>query len=412
MKLVNSLIFLNLAARIATGAPLPKTREVVPIVQDADDISLDEDYGIFYTGPGCPPSKPCQLTSAHWEDDLDLFEMDEDWAPATMARESESRSWNNDAAANTNLAIRLSSDLVIHGRDAAKLQKAGDTMNKAGSVLGKVAKGADAIPEIGEIIGTAIQVVASFLKFLGHIFNAIAEAERESAKFLRRHIINPLLKPILLSGEFTQKVTDQTLKKHPGWMVVTVHPKHTTWFQGNEHTDWSHSTASIKTAVGKFKFDVYAVRAGIFTNDGDGGFENWAYSAPKDKLQAVGYQNHRLIFKGGAPKNHPTSGTCMVHIYQFQKNEKKVNPVNHYTIVAIIKDSKNIVVGFEGNGDGSQSLPVASQLHDPLTINTGPQDKSALSFNFGKDKWNSDSKSRCSVGKYDHGSGPKPDPPK
>ncbi|KAJ3738803.1 hypothetical protein DFH05DRAFT_1516325 [Lentinula detonsa] len=381
MKFVNGFLFLPFV-QIVIGAPLLKTREVVPVVQDA---KADESYGIFYTGPGCPPSKPCQLTSSHWEHDLDLFEAGD---LVALDRDSHLGSPNNDVVTNTDLAVRSSSDLVIHGRSAAKLQKAGDGLKKAGSVLGKVAKGADAIPEVGEIIGTAIQVVASFLKFLGSIFGAIAKAERESAA---------------ARGEFTQKVTDQTLKKHPGWLVVTVHPKHTTWFQGNEHTDWSHSTTSIKTATGTYHFDVYAARAGIFMNDGDGGYMNWAYSAPAAQLKAVGYQNHRLVYTGGAPKNHPNSGNCAFHVYQFQKNEKKQNPVNHYTIVAIIKDAKGVIVGFEGDGDGSKPVPVSSQLHDPLTITTGPNDKSALSFSFGKDKWNSDAKSRCSVGKYDHG---------
>ncbi|KAH7869576.1 uncharacterized protein C8R40DRAFT_725722 [Lentinula edodes] len=142
-------------------------------------------------------------------------------------------------------------------------------------------------------------------------------------------------------------------------------------------------------------------RAGIFMNDGDGGYMNWAWAAPHDKIKAIGYQNHRLVFTGGAPKNHPASGKCGVHIYQFQKNEKKANPVNHYTIVAIIKDAKGTVVGFQGDGDGSNPVLVASQLHDPLTITTGPKDKSPLSFSLGKTKWNS--KSQCSVGKYDHG---------
>ncbi|KAJ3866178.1 hypothetical protein EV359DRAFT_62569 [Lentinula novae-zelandiae] len=387
MKFVYGFLCLPLAAVIVIGAPLQKTREVVPVVQEAAaDISLDQDYGIFYTGPGCPPSKPCQLTSAHLEDDLDIFPLDENGVPsATAPVRSNSEFGNDNIAPNTDLAIPLSSDLIIYSRDAAKLQKAGDTMDKAGSVLGKVAKGADAIPEVGEIIGTAIQVVASFLKFLGHIFDAIAEAERESAHE---------------RGEFTKKVTDQTLKAHPGWLVVTVHPKHTTWFQGDEHTDWSHSTTSVKTNIATFKFDVYAARAGIFMNDGDGGYLNWAWAAPHDKIKAIGYQNHRLVFSGGAPKNHPASGKCGVHIYQFKKNKKK-NPVNHYTIVAIIKDAKGTVVGFQGDGDGSRPVLVASQLHDPLKITTGPKDNSPLSFGLGKMKWNS--KSHCSVGKYDHG---------
>ncbi|KAJ3733955.1 hypothetical protein DFJ43DRAFT_173482 [Lentinula guzmanii] len=408
MKLVNfGLLVLPLALSIA-GAPLPMTRdsEVVPADEDvADCHSLNNhpQYGIFYTGPGCPSSRPCQLTSAHWDNDLNPFNV---WDSVTMDHNSDGESMGYDSVPSTELAIRLGSDLVLVSRDATKLQKTGKTLTKTGSALGKAAKGVDAVPEIGEIVGTAIQVVATFLKLLGHIFSGIAEAERKSAH---------------ARGEFTQKVTDQTVKEHPGWLVVTVHPKHTIFFQGNEHTDWSHSTTSIKTVchflgsvrghhlnfttqvTGTYKFDVYAARAGIFSNDGDGGYQNWAWSAPSQHIKLAGYENRRLVFTGGTPQNHPTSGKCMVHAYQYQKNHKKVNELDHYTIVAVMKDAKGVIVGFEGNGDGSKPLPVSSQLHDSLTIITGPNDKAPLSFSFDKDKWDSNSKSRCTVGKFEHG---------
>ncbi|KAJ3998670.1 hypothetical protein F5050DRAFT_1743216 [Lentinula boryana] len=367
---------------------MTRDSEVFPADEDvADCVFLNDDpqYGIFYTGPGCPSSKPCQLTSAHWDNDLNPFNQ---WDSVIMDQNSDFESMDHDSIPSTDLAIRLGSNLVLVGRDAAKLQKTGNTLTKTGKALGKAAKGADAVPEIGEIVGTAIQVVATFLKLLGHIFNGIAEAERKSAH---------------ARGEFTQKVTDQTIKEHPGWLVVTVHPKHTTFFQGNEHTDWSHSTTSIKTVTGTYKFDVYAARAGIFSNDGDGGYQNWAWSAPSQHIKLAGYENRRLVFTGGTPQNHPTSGQCMVHAYQYQKNHKKVNELDHYTIVAVMKDAKGVIVGFEGNGDGSKPVPVSSQLHDSLTIITGPNDNAPLSFSFDKDKWDSNSKSRCSVGKYEHG---------
>ncbi|KAJ3980485.1 hypothetical protein F5890DRAFT_1557654 [Lentinula detonsa] len=294
---------------------MTRDSEVVPAdgdVADCNFLNDDPQYGIFNTGPGCPSSKPCQLTSAHWDNDLNPF-----------------NEWDSFLA-------RRGSDLVLVGRDATKLQKTGNTLTKTGSALGKAAKGADAVPEIGEIVGTAIQVVATFLKLLGHIFSGIAEAERKSAH--ARSVLKLLIRQLKL--------------KHPasGWLMVTVHPKHTTFFQGNEHIDWSHSTTSIKTVTGTYKFDVYAARAGIFSNDGDGGYQN------------------------------------------YQKNHKKVNEHDHYTIVAVMKDAKGVIVGFEGNGDGSNlPVPVSSQLHDSLTIITGPNDKAplSLSLSFDKDKWDS-----------------------
>ncbi|KAJ3728539.1 hypothetical protein C8R42DRAFT_654032 [Lentinula raphanica] len=245
----SNLVLLHLFALVlnVTGAPLPTSRNIEVISAersvDHDDSLNDDSFGIFYTGPGCPSSKPCQLTAAHWNDDLNPFT---EWESATMdesTADPELELGDDVTTPGTEVATRPSSDLVLIGRDAKKLQKTGSTLTKTGNALGKAAKGADAIPEIGEIIGTAIQVVATFLKFLGHLFSGIAAAQRKSAQE---------------RGDFTKNVTDQTLKQHPGWLVVTVHPKHTTYFQGNEHTDWSHSTTSIKTVTGTYKFDVYA----------------------------------------------------------------------------------------------------------------------------------------------------------
>ncbi|KAJ3738802.1 hypothetical protein DFH05DRAFT_1596815 [Lentinula detonsa] len=329
---------------------MTRDSEVVPAngdVADRNFLNDDPQYGIFNTGPGCPSSKPCQLTSAHWDNDLSPF-----------------NEWDSFLA-------RRGSDLVLVGRDATKLQKTGNTLTKTGSALGKAAKGADAVPEIGEIVGTAIQVVVTFLKLLGHIFSGIAEAERKSA-------------------HARSKVTDQTVKEHLGWLVVIVHPKHTTFFQGNEHIDWSHSTTSIKTVTGTYKFDVYAARAGTFSNDGD------------IKITS-NLQDMRIVVWSLREERPPRQANVWFTLtYQYQKNHKKVNEHDHYTIVAVMKDAKGVIAGFEGNGDGSKPVPVGSQLHDSLMIITGPNDKAPLSFSFDKDKWDSNSKSRYSVGKYEH----------
>ncbi|KAJ3723841.1 hypothetical protein C8R42DRAFT_472623 [Lentinula raphanica] len=209
----------------------------------------------------------------------------------------------------------------------------------------------------------------------------------------------------LLSGSFVKLITDETLKRHPGWLVVTVHPKHSVYFQGREHHDWAHKLVNTTTHLGTFFFHVYSARAGIFINDGDGGYLNWAYSAPADKLQTYGYQGHRLVYKGGAPTTgKPKSGNCGLHVYQYQMHEKSVNPVGHYTVVAIVKDAAGLVVGFEGDGNASAGTLVHSQLPNPLRIKAGTTDSAPLMFGYGKDIWKSDNKARCKVGSYDGGS--------
>ncbi|KAF5390806.1 hypothetical protein D9757_004425 [Collybiopsis confluens] len=274
------------------------------------------------------------------------------------------------------------------------LEDAGDVMQTVSSVIDKIQPVADALGPEGEAVGEALEVISTFLDILGQLFEAIGEEQRQEAA---------------TRGAFTQNVTDATLKAHPGWNVVTVHPKHTVNFQGSQGPDWEHNTTSIELPLsGNVGFDVYAARAGIFELNGDGGYMNWAWAAGSN-VQAVGYQNHRLIFRmeissGAPPKNEPASGNCGVHITQYQKNEKEVNPVNHYTLNVILKDANGMVVGFNGNGDASTTVSVTSQLPYVFEITAGNLDNDPLSFAYGGDKWDSSTKGRCSVGKYDSGS--------
>lgn len=277
-----------------------------------------------------------------------------------------------------------SPELDLEDRD---LKDAGDAMQTVSGIIDKITPVADALGPEGEALGEALDVVSTFLDIFGQIFSAIGEDQREDAA---------------ARGAFTQNVTDGTLKAHPGWNVVTVHPKHTVNFQGSQGPDWYHNTTSLDTHAGNIAFDIYAARAGEFQLNGDGGYMNWAYSGPN--IQAVGDQGHRLIFSGAPPKNKPASGNCGTHITQYQKNEKNANPVNHYTLDVILKDANGMVVGFNGNGDGSQALNVASQLPNPFTITAGQVDNDPLAFQYGSDKWDSNTKGRCSVGKYDSGS--------
>ncbi|KAJ3820250.1 hypothetical protein F5880DRAFT_1589654 [Lentinula raphanica] len=285
-----------------------------------------------------------------------------------------------------------STDLSLYpraeeGAGAATAAKITDTV---GSALDKAAKYVDGIPEVGEILGPAVQVVSWVVKAISKLLDGIAKAERESAK---------------KRGAFTHNVTQEALKEHPGWLVVTVHPQHSVYFQGREHYDWAHKITTVETHVGIFDFHVYSARAGIFINEGDGGWQNWAYAAPADKLKAYGDQGHRLVYKGGAPTTgKPKSGNCGLHVYQYQMHEKSVNPVGHYTVVAIVKDAAGTIVGFEGDGNASAGTLVHSQLPNPLRIKAGTTDSAPLMFGYGKDIWKSDNKARCKVGSYDSGS--------
>ncbi|KAJ4485300.1 hypothetical protein J3R30DRAFT_3438647 [Lentinula aciculospora] len=283
------LFFLYVFAQLVAGAPI-RMGLLMPGSTIADDdlnisaldnyphpdsapvLSSMDDWAIFRSPNGRSDFSSIAPTLEFFPTDYDLGRTDLAQIPGM----------NVDVlpTEQMDLVIRSPDDLVVHPRDVAALDKASKGLDAAGEITNKIAKAADAIPEVGEIIGTAIQVVSYVMKAIAKLLDGVKEAEIESAR---------------QRGEFTKKVTDDALKKHPGWLIVTVHPKHTTFFQGHEHADWAHDTTFITTKVGIFKFHVYSARAGIFINDGDGGYQNWAYSAPADKLQSYGDQGHRLV---------------------------------------------------------------------------------------------------------------------
>ncbi|KAJ3982828.1 hypothetical protein F5890DRAFT_296312 [Lentinula detonsa] len=405
MHLIAGFLFLlYVFAQVVMGAPIRITRNLdndfdspvgggLTITDDIVDFSLLDFHPDFLSvgsSAGSWHSSNKELEHPSTTFPSEFFPSDREFVSVNVDQISDMKEEALPPSGETDLVIRPHTDLVVHSRSIKSLEKASKGMDTAGEVLGKVAKAADAIPEVGEIVGPAVQVVSWCVKLIGKLLNGVAEAERAAAH---------------ARGDFTQKVTDETLKEHPGWLVVTVHPKHTIYFQGQENIDWAQKTTSITTKVGVFQFKVYSARAGIFINDGDGGPENWAYSALADKLQAYGSQGHRLVYEGGAPPSgKPKSGSCGFHVYQYQKNEKSSNPTNHYTLVVVIKDAAGIIVGFEGNGDASTAVLVHSQLPQALQITAGPEDKSPLTFTYGKDTWKSDDKDRCKVGSYSSGS--------
>ncbi|KAJ3926380.1 MAG: hypothetical protein NXY57DRAFT_730618 [Lentinula lateritia] len=291
------LLFSYVFAHLVSGAPLPSKRNLVSIRNDLDPLAnsktISDNLELASLDKYPDPDSASVVLSVDKflsmnsgsdyfarKPALEFYPTDSDFERSDV---DEILAMNDNEPflqGETDVLIRPRSDLAIHARSVESLQKAGQGMQTAGEIMGKVAKAADAIPEVGEIIGTAIQVVATFVKYIGKLLNEVAEDEKESAR---------------ARGDFTKKVTDQTLKKHPGWLIVTVHPKHTVFFQGQENIDWAHDKTHITTKVGLFEFDVYSARAGIFMNNGDGGYQNWAFSAPQNQLQTYGDQGHRLV---------------------------------------------------------------------------------------------------------------------
>ncbi|KAE9383132.1 hypothetical protein BT96DRAFT_110202 [Gymnopus androsaceus JB14] len=240
-------------------------------------------------------------------------------------------------------------------------------------VTGEVGAEVEGIPVVGEVLGTALEVVTAFLNILSKVFSAVSEMEKKSAEE---------------RGKFTTETVGAFMKAHPGWNVVVAYGK-----------DWSHQNTATHTVLGKYNYDVYGVHAGIFILEGDGGFENWAYMKTS-QVKTVGTQNHRLIFSGPPPKGVP-KGDVGIHLYQYNKNADGSNA--NFDLVAIISVG-GMVVGFSGDGNLGGPISIASQLHDTITISaTNKNNKDAALDILYKGKHTLTSSSACKMGGYDHG---------
>jgi len=81
-----------------------------------------------------------------------------------------------------------------------------------------------------------------------------------------------------LRGDFTSKLVGDMSHNNPAFNYVVCHTKHTTAFDGVEGTDWGHSHQEFDVKVGgTIGYEIYYLKSGVFTRQGDGGFLNWAY---------------------------------------------------------------------------------------------------------------------------------------
>ncbi|KAE9398363.1 hypothetical protein BT96DRAFT_36447 [Gymnopus androsaceus JB14] len=133
------------------------------------------------------------------------------------------------------------------------------------------------------------------------------------------------------SGKFTQETVAQFYKLHKEWNVVITDVKHDFYGQGVQGKDWATQNTSTHTVLGRYKYQIYSARAGIFITEGDGGYENWAYIG--NAVKAVGNQKSRLIFSGKPSSNTPKGGSCGIHLIQYNKKADGGNEA--FDLVAI-----------------------------------------------------------------------------
>ncbi|EDR16023.1 uncharacterized protein LACBIDRAFT_301642 [Laccaria bicolor S238N-H82] len=77
---------------------------------------------------------------------------------------------------------------------------------------------------------------------------------------------------------FTIDTVTQSGQQWPGFNWVICDSDHTTAFDGTEGVDWGHSHHELDISLGRtVGYELYWLRSGTFTRNGDGGYLNWAY---------------------------------------------------------------------------------------------------------------------------------------
>lgn len=100
------------------------------------------------------------------------------------------------------------------------------------------------------------------------------------------------------------------------------------------------------------------------------------------------------------------SGSCGVHLTQYQKNEPKSNPTGDYKLDITIKDNAGTIIGTNigavaKNGVG---VDVTSSLPLVLVVTAQKVDDDAVLFKYGDQSWKSnDQDHHCNFGAYDSG---------
>ncbi|TFK98535.1 hypothetical protein BDV98DRAFT_207039 [Pterulicium gracile] len=90
-------------------------------------------------------------------------------------------------------------------------------------------------------------------------------------------------------GEYVTKAVADARTSNPEFNMIMVHPKHVGWF---EEPCYRAHYEFDRPIFGTIGYELYYVRGGNFTLNGDGGYMNWAYSgyfegAAKDKFLKI-----------------------------------------------------------------------------------------------------------------------------
>jgi len=125
---------------------------------------------------------------------------------------------------------------------------------------------------------TGVDAVYNVLKARGGVGN-IGEAIKDGIVLIVNAIKGAIEKDKQRRNDWTPRFIAQFSAKYPKQNAIMCHTKHDVHWEGIEGKDWGKTTAKFKPKLGlPVKYDVYWGGAGTFTNKGDGGYLNWAFT--------------------------------------------------------------------------------------------------------------------------------------
>ncbi|KAL9589540.1 MAG: hypothetical protein Q9203_001676 [Teloschistes exilis] len=115
------------------------------------------------------------------------------------------------------------------------------------------------------------------------------------------------------------------------------------------------------------------------------------------------------MFDSSTGANQPGAfkpGQCKVHLEQFQRHEKNLNPLDYFQLAISIMDNSNIQVGGATKQLAKRPLQITnSALPYDFIVVPGPGDNDPLELWYSDQYWKSDSIDHgCKMGDYDKGS--------
>jgi len=122
-----------------------------------------------------------------------------------------------------------------------------------------------------------------------------AEAVIQSITTIISSIQDGIAQDKINRSEFTKNLVAQLYQEHRNFNWIVCHTQHTTKFDGKRGVDWDHRHQEFDVKIGgTVGYEIYNLKSGEFTRQGDGGYLNWAFIGQIAKSDQGG---KHLVFK-------------------------------------------------------------------------------------------------------------------